>query len=106
MDTIVNAAGCDSIITLNLSLQFTGITEFIKQVVSISPNPTTQFVHVVVKESSLGNAYGIVDQQGRTILMGTLTQKDTEIDLSELAEGMYVFVLDGDTRQSFRIVKQ
>jgi hypothetical protein len=39
-DTLVNAAGCDSIVTLNLTLSYTGINELSASQLVVSPNPT------------------------------------------------------------------
>jgi hypothetical protein len=39
-DTLVNAAGCDSIVTLNLTLSYTGINELNASQLVVSPNPT------------------------------------------------------------------
>jgi hypothetical protein len=100
---IPNAAGCDSTITLNLSLSFTGITE-LKDGIRIYPNPTFDNL-TIERTSSLNSEYVLVDSQGRLVLQGELTETIKHISLGKLEYGNYLLQLENQS-VPIRIVKQ
>jgi hypothetical protein len=104
--TIPNAAGCDSLVTLNLTLNYTGINELIGSAVSISPNPTTSKITVKASLALIGKEFTIYDQQGKAVKSGIITAEETEIDLSNLSEGVYLFKAGGEMQETFKIIKQ
>lgn len=100
---IPNAAGCDSTITLNLSLDFTGISELNKDF-SIAPNPATN--QLTISTSTLSNEkYILFDPQGRKVLSGTLIGTTTQLDLSKLARGNYLLQI-GEKLTPVKLVKE
>ena len=100
---IPNAAGCDSTITLNLTLNFTGITE-LKDGIRIYPNPTFDNL-TIERTSSLNSNYVLVDSQGRLVLQGELTETITHLSLGKLEYGNYILQLENQS-VPIRIVKQ
>jgi hypothetical protein len=104
--TIPNAAGCDSVVTLNLILNYTGINELIGSAVSISPNPTSSKITVKSSLALIGKEFNIYDQLGKAVKSGVITAEETEIDLSNLSEGVYLFKAGEDMQESFKIIKQ
>ena len=60
----------------------------------IFPNPTTNFI-VIQSEKVLNNKFNIYDQQGREVMKGKLTGKNTEISLEKLIGGTYIVQVDG-----------
>jgi hypothetical protein len=102
---IPNAAGCDSTITLDLSLSFTGIDEQENSKIIISPNPASEYFIVNATEELIGQTYSIIDLNGKTLKKGTLTQKEQNIEIGNLSEGMYLFKINNETEQTFRIIK-
>jgi hypothetical protein len=104
--TIPNAAGCDSVVTLNLTLNYTGINEPIGSAVSISPNPTSSKITVKSSLTLIGEKFTIYDQQGKAVKMGVITAEETEIDLSNLSEGVYLFKAGAEMLETFKIIKQ
>jgi hypothetical protein len=102
---IPNAAGCDSTITLDLTLSFTGIDEQDNSTVLISPNPSSDYFMVSASEELIGESYSIIDLNGKKLKEGTLTQKEQKIEIGNLSEGMYLFKINNETEQTFRIVK-
>jgi hypothetical protein len=104
--TIPNAAGCDSVVTLNLTFNYTGINEPIGSAVSISPNPTTSKITVKSSLTLIGEKFTIYDQQGKAVKMGVITAEETEIDLSNLSEGVYLFKAGAEMQETFKIIKQ
>jgi hypothetical protein len=104
--TIPNAAGCDSVVTLNLTLNYTGINELIGSRVSISPNPTSSKITVKSSLALIGKEFTIYDQQGKVVKSGVITAEETEIDLSNLSEGIYLFKAGTEMQETFKIIKQ
>lgn len=97
-----NAVGCDSTITLNLSLDFTGLQE-LENSFTISPNPAKDQLNVF-SPSGISEDYFLLDAQGRKVLTGKLTGTNTTIDISKLAAGSYL-VQVGEEQLPVRIVK-
>ena len=104
--TIPNAAGCDSVVTLNLTLNYTGINEPNSNSVSISPNPTSSKITVNSSLALIGKEYIIYDQQGKAVKSGVITTEETEIDLSNISEGIYLFKAGEVMHETFKIIKQ
>ncbi len=102
---IPNAAGCDSIITLDLTMQYTGITTHENQKFIISPNPSSEYFMLNASEDLIGEAYSIIDLNGKTLKAGTLMQKEQKIEISKLSEGIYLFKINNEMEQTFRIIK-
>jgi hypothetical protein len=102
---IPNVAGCDSTITLDLTLNFTGIDEKENSKIIISPNPASDYFMLRASEELIGESYRIIDLNGKTLKEGTLTQKEQKIEIGNLSEGMYMFKINNETEQTFRIVK-
>ena len=100
---IPNAAGCDSTITLNLSLDFTGISELNKEF-SIVPNPATDQL-IISTNTLLNEKYILFDPQGRKVLSGTLTGTTTQLDLLKLARGNYLLQI-GESQTPVKLIKE
>ncbi|TXI82985.1 MAG: T9SS type A sorting domain-containing protein, partial [Crocinitomicaceae bacterium] len=100
---IPNAAGCDSTITLNLSLNFTGISD-LENDFTIAPNPTMDFV-TITSSDALYDEYVLFDTQGRKVLSGSLTGTTTQLDLSRLARGNYLLQI-GEKKSPIKLIKQ
>ena len=97
-DTLINSAGCDSIITLNLALEFTGLNEFNKTNVLISPSPITNQFSISGIEEIV--SLTIMDMNGK--IVKTLNEKEKSHDVSNLKPGMY-FLDVRDENRSYRI---
>lgn len=84
---ITNAAGCDSTITLNLTLSFTGLNE-LAQGIQLFPNPANDVLSIQ-SSSSLTGEYTLYDASGREVLRGTFTGTKTSVDVRNIAPGTY-----------------
>ena len=104
--TIPNAAGCDSVVTLNLTLNYTGVDELNGNSLTISPNPTSSKITVKASLALIGKEFTIYDQQGKAVKLGIITAEETEIDLSNLSEGVYLFKAGTEMQETFKIIKQ
>ena len=85
-DTLVNAAGCDSIITLNLELDFTGIQTSNLTSLKLYPNPVQEVLHV---EGLAGKEFEfeVLSIDGKLLQKG---KSQGEISVKELRKGNYV----------------
>jgi hypothetical protein len=104
--TIPNAAGCDSVVTLNLTLNFTGISENSEAQISISPNPASDNISLKVSELLLGKNYLIYDNSGRKIMEGIISQKEMVIKIGAFDDGIYLIKVNNEIQNTFRIIKQ
>jgi hypothetical protein len=99
---LLNAAGCDSTITLNLTLTV-GIDESANISFSVQPNPTDAFFTLNASEALYSN-YVIQDAQGKVVGTGTLTGTSTTINIDQVARGIY-FLKVSEAAEAIRIVK-
>lgn len=101
---IPNQAGCDSTITLNLTMNYTGIEENNSNYISIFPNPTTTNVAVTIPKEMIGQRYTLVSATGKVLLDELVKQATTTINLEQLAQGTY-FLQIGTLKNPSKIVK-
>jgi hypothetical protein len=104
--TVPSANGCDSVITLNLTLNFTGISENTTAQISISPNPTSSKIIVKSDVAIIGSKFIIYDALGKEVKSGKITTIETEVDLSNLYNGVYLFKVGARQLGTFKIIKE
>jgi uncharacterized delta-60 repeat protein len=102
--TIPNALGCDSTITLNLSISYSGISE-LDENINIYPNPTNGNIALEVSSELVGKRYSIRDFSGRTIHDGKITSTQEQIDLQNVARGAYYLSIENSTSVT-KLIKQ
>ena len=73
---------------------------------TISPNPTASKITVKSSLELIGKEFTIYDQLGKEVMSGLITSEETEIDLSNISEGVYLFKAGTDMQETFRIIKQ
>jgi hypothetical protein len=101
---IPNQAGCDSTITLNLTMNYTGIEENNSNYISIFPNPTTTNVVVTIPKEMIGQRYTLVSATGKVLLDELVKQATTTLNFEQLAQGTY-FLQIGTLKNPSKIVK-
>jgi hypothetical protein len=99
---LTNTAGCDSTITLNLTLTV-GLDENGFVTCSVQPNPTDAIFTLVASEALYSN-YVIQDAQGKVVATGNLTGTSTTINIDQVARGIY-FLKVTEAAEAIRIVK-
>ncbi len=102
---ITNANGCDSTITLNLFLDFTGLEEVSKTLVRFYPNPVNDFVYISADVSVIGKTIQVFALDGKLVKTIVLSQEQSEINFSELSSGVYTCRMDDMSEFNFRLVK-
>lgn len=105
-DTLVNAAGCDSIVTLNLTLNFTGINELNAINVTISPNPTSGdfTLHGLELYKNI-TALQLTDVNGK--LVKELDPTANKFSLGTVKPGVYFLtVTNGNNQEVIKLIKE
>jgi hypothetical protein len=105
-DTLVNAAGCDSIVTLNLTLNYTGINENNSSSLVISPNPTTgAFTIVGLELYNTISTMRVSDVNGK--LVKELDPSASKFTLETVKSGVYFLTITaGDKQEVIKIIKE
>jgi hypothetical protein len=99
VDTLVNATGCDSIVTLNLELDFTGIESNTPTTFKLYPNPVKDELFIKgMSEAVL--PFEIYSTDGKKVLCGTTSGA---IDVNALKKGSYQLKIK---EQTIPFVKQ
>jgi predicted transcriptional regulator len=100
--TLTNAAGCDSTITLDLTLTV-GIEEGTITDVNLYPNPTSESFTIKTSVVLYGN-YSVVDAQGKLVFEGEMTGTETQVNISSVARGIYYLRIP-ELSEPLRVVK-
>jgi len=88
IDTILNANQCDSIITINLTVEYTGINELEKTEVSIYPNPTSEILSISGLEK-LNGIYGYKIASISGTVISEIKGQSKHVNVSGLSKGIY-----------------
>jgi hypothetical protein len=102
---IPNAAGCDSTITLNLSMSFTGLDDVNVKSFQVFPNPTSDDLTILLPDIKVENEFQLLDASGRIVTKGKLYEKVTSISLKGFESGTYLLTVGMDS-MPIRIVKE
>ena len=91
--------------------KYVGVTNDLNEIqnkinYSISPNPTTSKITVKSSLALIGKEFTIYDQLGKEVMSGIINSEETEIDLSNISEGVYLFKAGTEMQETFRIIKQ
>jgi hypothetical protein len=100
---LTNAAGCDSLLTINLTLDFTGIENLDNQEFLVFPNPANEVVHIQISPSLIGEELKILKTDGSLIEIEVMNEVIKTIGIQNLPGGLY-FIQIGDNKQRFVIV--
>lgn len=69
--------------------------------VNIYPNPTID--ELIIEQDGLNTSYLIMDANGKTLLRGNLKSNKSSVNVSSLANGIYILSIDGKTYQFSKI---
>lgn len=100
---IGNIFGCDSSITLILTINTSGLEE-LQQDIRIFPNPSRDILIIERLENSV-QPYIIFDALGRIISEGILTEQVSQLQLGEFAPGYYSIKI-GELTHPVRVMKE
>jgi hypothetical protein len=102
---VTNVDGCDSTITLNLSLEFSGISELNCKEIVITPNPVDASFTLIADSKYIGNEYVLTNQQGAIVGKGTIRATKMEVNCGHLAKGIYLFQINSTDQHVIRVMK-
>ncbi len=101
---IPNFVGCDSTITLDLTLEFTGLDENESPYVAVYPNPTYNSFILSTKDMMNMN-YTLLDIQGKVVLTGKIESPEETVNISNLSRGQYNLVFEDESISPISIIK-
>jgi hypothetical protein len=105
-DTLVNAAGCDSIVTLNLTLSYTGINELNASQLVVSPNPTKDNFSISGLEL-LGTITSLEIKDAAGKVVKVLNPTATNFSCVGLKTGVYFLeITSNKTDRVIKIIKE
>ena len=102
---IPNASGCDSTITLELTLQFTGLDENKSSYVAVYPNPTYNSFTLSTKDMINMN-YSLVDIHGKVFFTGKIESSEEMVNTSKLSNGQYKLVFENQSIPAISVIKK
>jgi len=91
---LTNAAGCDSILTINLTLDFTGLNENQKEF-KLYPNPVKDILVVSVMPELIGRELEMRNVEGKKLLSLNMTATTQTIHLENMPAGIYIVQIGG-----------
>jgi hypothetical protein len=104
--TIPATNGCDSIITLNLTLNFSGIKQLQNTEIVVYPNPATDKITINGDVSLIGKTYLVFDQVGKVVYKGSIDKVITSLSVTNFSNGVYTLQIDGQGRRTFVVRKE
>jgi hypothetical protein len=104
--TIPNSIGCDSVITLVLQLDFTGLNEFGNEKISWYPNPTIDQLNILVNPEVTNSQVRIYNIKGELVKIAILKEGLNELDVQSLPSGEYLCTFDAKDNMNFRWIKK
>jgi hypothetical protein len=103
---IPNTSGCDSTITLNLTMSFTGINDLSTSKLSIYPNPTNgDFTITGLELVGTVSSLSLTDMNGKVVKV--LDTKATKFSMASIKPGVYFLnIISGNKQEVLKIVKE
>ena len=79
---------------------------FLTRDYTVYPNPSKGIVFISTEASLFGASYTVYSNSGALIRNGSITSEITTLDIQNFAEGVYLIIIDGSTKQTFRVIKK
>ena len=73
---------------------------------SVYPNPANGQINVMADAKLLGSVYNVYDNVGKVVLSGKINSENTMIELGNLSEGIYMFSVGENMKQTFKVIKE
>lgn len=107
-DTLINKTGCDSIVTLDLTLKPTGMSEFnLASGIQVYPNPSNGIFNIRFENNDgQTRSVQVTNLLGEQVYTANLESSST-IDLSGLNNGIYFISVESEEGRPivFRVIK-
>jgi hypothetical protein len=86
-------------------VQPSGIAAQAKQGFSVAHQPGNATIIVKANNDASGTQYRLYNQQGKTVISGTMQGNTCTVSIRELASGVYMLLIDGEHPQPFKVVR-
>jgi hypothetical protein len=74
--------------------------------INLYPNPTSDAVHIHASAELIGASYRVITSYGSEVLQGNIIGIDKQLDLRDLAEGVYFINVGDKLQQSFKVMQK
>jgi hypothetical protein len=95
---LTNSVGCDSVLTINLTLDFTGLNEN-QQAFNLYPNPAKDVIVIAIIPELIGQELIMCNIEGKTILKAYLSTASQTIPVQHVPAGIYFIQVNGSTQK-------
>ena len=72
---------------------------------NIFPNPTAHTLNLRVQQGCLGRKLRIHDARGRLLFVSEVTELSSHVDVQSFPAGLYVIDIQGQTPQTFNVLR-
>lgn len=103
---LTNAQGCDSTITLILTMEYTGLADGYRSSMNVYPNPTNGELFILVPNEWIDQTAKLTDISGKVIARISLNDALTKLSLVDLASGTYFIAVEAEGCGVIRVVKE
>ena len=95
-DTLIltNAAGCDSSIILNLTIETSSLNNLIESKYNLRPNPADKFLIIDFNTTGLDHTIEIYDLYGKVVKVFKVMANSTIVNIENLSPGIYSVFID------------
>ena len=95
--SLLTSVGCETV----------GINESSNSnIFSVYPNPANNQINVKTNAKLLGSVYIVYDNTGKLVLTGKINSENTVIELGNLSDGIYLFSVGENLKQTFKVIKE
>ena len=74
--------------------------------IKLFPNPTSGTLHIQTSPELIGESYQVLAISGSKELQGEIIGIDTQLDLKDFAEGVYLINVGDKMQRSFKVMKK
>ena len=107
---VLAIVGNDTLISqaVNVFVQIcTGVNSVDEQTIcNLYPNPAQSVINLRVDKKLLDSAYVVYDNTGKAVLAGKINSENTTVNLSNFSDGVYLFRVGENLKQTFKIIKE
>ena len=72
---------------------------------SVYPNPTNDFITLLVPSDLVGKEYRIVNESGKQVMIGIISKELSTISIKDFAAAVYFLRIGNEGLDCFRVVK-
>jgi hypothetical protein len=95
--SLLTSVGCETV----------GINESSSSnIFSVYPNPANNQINVKTNAKLFGSVYIVYDNTGKLVLTGKINSENTVIELGNLSDGIYLFSVGENLKQTFKVIKE